>query len=333
MIPVANQPILLYGLKHLARAGIHDVGIVLGTIHEGIREVVGDGSAFGVNVEYIHQGPPRGLADAVLCARDFLGQSPFVMYLGDNLLQEGVEQFIVAYEERKPDAVVGVTPVDHPERYGIVELEGSRIVSIEEKPRHPRSSLALIGVYLFSSRIHEVAARLKPSGRGELEITEAIWNLQTSGGHVVARHVDGWWKDTGRPEDLLEANERVLESFQDGELLLQGRVEPGARIEGRVGLGPGSTVETGSSVVGPSVVGAHVFVGRGSRIGPGVAVGDRVALHSAEISHSIVLEGTQIEGPIRVSDSLIGRNVEIRSGKTKPSDVSLILGDAARLRL
>ncbi|HLY77550.1 MAG TPA: sugar phosphate nucleotidyltransferase, partial [Thermoplasmata archaeon] len=213
MIPIANQPILFYGLKHLAQAGIREVGIVLGPLHEGIREAIGNGEAFGLRVTYIHQGDPKGLAHAVLCAREFLGDDPFVMYLGDNLLQEGVTEFIRIFEREHPAAVVGVTTVEAPEHYGIVELEGAEIRSIEEKPSKPKSNQALIGVYLFGPAIHPIIAALTPSGRGELEITEAIWRLHEAGGRVIPHAVSGWWKDTGRPEDLLAANSLVLQSL------------------------------------------------------------------------------------------------------------------------
>jgi glucose-1-phosphate thymidylyltransferase len=333
MLPIANQPILFYGLQHLARAGVRDVGIVLGPIQEGIREAVGDGSAFGFRVTYIHQGDPKGIAHAVVCARDFLGDEPFVMYLGDNLLQEGVGEFVRAYEASHPDAVVGAMPVAHPEQYGIVELaDGNEIRSIEEKPSHPKSDLALIGVYLFAPTIHPVIAALRPSRRGELEITEAIWNLRQTGGRVLVRRVEGWWKDTGRPEDLLEANELVLGTLPPAAFTREGTVAPGARLQGSIGIGPGTVIEEGVSVTGPVVIGRGVQLRTGSVVGPGTAVGNEVTVEGASIRRSIVLENTRIHGPVRIADSLIGRNVEIRSEGTPEREISLMLGDAARLR-
>jgi glucose-1-phosphate thymidylyltransferase len=333
MLPIANQPILFYGLKHLARAGIRDVGVVLGPLHEEIQETVGDGAALGLRVHYIHQGDPRGLADAVLCSREFLGEDPFVMYLGDNLLQEGVEQFIRLYNTENADAIVGTTAVSHPQQYGIVEVDDSRIVSIEEKPAAPRSNLALIGVYLFGPAIHPIVARLAPSKRGELEITEAIWQLVQSGGRVVVHPVQGWWKDTGRPEDLLEANELVLRSRPASEFALQGAVARGASVTGPVSIGPGTVVETGAEITGPVVIGSGARIGSGTLVGPSTAVGNGVALTAVEIRRSIVMEGARIEGPLRISDSLIGRNVEIHGRGHPEHEISLTLGDAARLRL
>jgi glucose-1-phosphate thymidylyltransferase len=333
MLPIANQPILYYGLRHLARAGIREVGIILGPIQEGIPEGIGDGSAFGLHVRYITQGDPKGLAHAVLCAREFLGEEPFVMYLGDNLLQQGVRPFIELYERDRPDAVVGVTRVADPRQYGVVELAGERIVSIEEKPAVPKSDLALIGVYLFTPAIHPVIAALAPSRRGELEITEAIWQLHRRGGVVRVQHVEGWWKDTGRPGDLLEANDRVLESMAPTEFRNEGTVQPGAVVRGPVGIGPGSVVEAGAVVEGPSVLGREVRVGRGAHVGPLAALGDRVRVERAGVRRSILLEGAQVEGEVDVHDSLIGRQVLVHADPGEIRSVSVIVGDAAQIRL
>ena len=332
MLPIANQPILFYGLKHMAQAGIREVGIILGPLHEGIQEAVADGSSFGLRVTYIHQGDPRGLADAVLCAKEFLGQEPFIMYLGDNLLQEGLDQFIRIFEKERPDAVVGVTPVSAPQQYGIVELDGTSIVSIEEKPRQPKSNLALIGVYLFSPAIHKIVADLKPSARGELEITEAIWRLHESGHRVIPHPVQGWWKDTGRPEDLLEANSLVLQSLPPTYFEHLGAVSRGAKLSGSVRVGPGAVVEDGVEIHGPVVVGAGVRLAGGTRVGPETAIGDGVVLDSVQIRKSIVLEGAQIGGPIRIVNSLVGRNVTIRSRIPLDADLKLVLGDAAQIQ-
>jgi glucose-1-phosphate thymidylyltransferase len=332
MIPIANQPILFYGLRHLASAGIRDVAVVLGPIEEGIREGVGDGSDFGLNVEYIVQGDPKGLAHAVLCAREFLGTDPFLMYLGDNLLQSGVSQFVDRFRSEKPDAVVGATPVTRPQGYGIVELSGDQIVSIEEKPTHPRSNLALIGVYVFTDAIHPIIANLSPSKRGELEITDAIWRLWKLRGRVSVLPVNGWWKDTGHPEDLLEANELVLRSMPAEAFRVDGVVRPGAYVEGMVGIGPGTIIEPNAKVVGPTILGCDVRVGSGSQIGPFSAVGNRAVVNHASIRRSIVLEGARLDG-ISVSDSLVGRNVEVRSARPIDRELTLTIGDSSRILL
>jgi glucose-1-phosphate thymidylyltransferase len=332
MLPIANQPILSYGLRHFASAGIKEVGIILGPVTEGIRESIGDGEAFGLKVRYIEQGDPKGLAHAVLCAREFLAKDPFVMYLGDNLLQEGVSSFVRLYEDTHPDAVVGATAVGNPGQYGVIELSGDRVVSIEEKPAQPRSNLALVGVYLFSPAIHPIIAGLTPSRRGELEITDAIWQLCNSGHNVVVRRVEGWWKDTGRPEDLLEANELVLRSLSQDELGNNGEVQRGASVEGRVGIGPRTIIETGARVIGPSILGSDVRVGPGSVIGPYSAIGNNVQISRSRIRRSIVMDGARIEG-VNAANSLVGRNAEVLSQNSTATEITLILGDSSKVAL
>jgi glucose-1-phosphate thymidylyltransferase len=332
MLPIANQPILYYGLRHLASAGIRDIGVVLGPVTEGIRESIGDGRSFGVNVHYIEQGDPKGLAHAVLCAREFLGDAPFVMYLGDNLLQEGVQSFVRIYEQQHPDAVVGATPVVNPRQYGVIELKGDAVVSIEEKPQRPRSNLALIGVYLFTKSIHSIIAGLKPSARGELEITDAIWQLQQTGHRVLVRKVKGWWKDTGRPEDLLEANQLVLGSAADGDLQNAGTIQSGAIVEGRVGVGARTIIEDGARVVGPAILGTDTRIGAGSLVGPFSALGNQVQLDRARIRRSIVMDGARLEG-VSVIDSLIGKNAQITCQNPLKSEITLTLGDSSKVIL
>ncbi|HTT26098.1 MAG TPA: glucose-1-phosphate thymidylyltransferase [Thermoplasmata archaeon] len=333
MIPIANQPMLFYGLHHLADAGIREVAIVLGTIHEGIPEAVGDGAAFGLKVTYIHQGEPKGLAHAVACARSFLAEDPFVMYLGDNLLQDGARPLTEAFAARGGDAVIGVTPVADARQYGVVEMDGDRIVSIVEKPPAPRSNLALIGVYLFTPSIHPIIAALRPSARGELEITEAIWQLHRSGGNVRVQRVQGWWKDTGRPRDLLEANAKVLRSAGTSRFVREGRVDPGAMLVGSVGIGAGSTVGADCRIDGPVVLGKGVRVEGGAQIGPCTAVGDRSVIRGVTLEGSIVLEGAVLDGRFHLQDSIVGRDTEIVGGATDQQAVSCVLGDAGRVRL
>ncbi len=328
MIPIANQPILFYGLHHLAQVGVRDVAIVLGPIQEGIRESVGDGSKFGLRVEYIEQGPPKGLAHAVLCAHDFLGRDPFLMYLGDNLLQAGLRSFVESFESAHPDAVVGASPVTHPDRYGVIELDDGRIVSIEEKPPQPRSNLALIGVYLFTESIHPVVAALRPSARGELEITDAIRTLWETRRKVEVVRVTGWWKDTGRPGDLLEANELVLGTLPDASFRMEGVLEPAAQIDGKVGLGSGSVIKDGARVTGPVVIGSDVVVSAGSRVGPSCAIGNGVKLDRSQIRRSIVLDGAMIEG-LSLADSIVGRNVQLRAFEPIDRDLTVVIGDAS----
>ena len=331
MIPIANQPMLFHGLRHLAAGGIREVAIVLGPLHEGIPEAVRDGTEFDLDVTYIHQGEPKGLAHAVFCAKDFLGDDPFVMYLGDNLLQEGVRPLIERYHQSPLDAVIGATPVQHPSSYGVVELDGDRIVSIAEKPRNPKSNLALIGVYLFNAKIHPVIADLHPSARGELEITEAIWNLHERGGRIAVRRVDGWWKDTGRPEDLLEANQRVLYGMPPGQFTIDGHVSNGARLMGPVSIGAGSTIGPEVEIDGPAVIGSEVRIDGSSHVGPGTAIGNRATVHQTSIQRTIVMESAQIEGPFHLVDSIVGRFARIRANQDRGLRLSCVLGDSTQL--
>lgn len=333
MIPIANEPMLFYGLRHLAEGGITEVGIILGPLHEGIEERVGDGSSFGLRVTYIHQGDPKGLAHAVLCAHEFLGDEPFVMYLGDNLLQEGTRSFIQQFEQTECDAVVGVTPVENPSSYGIVELDQDHLVSVVEKPLVPRSNLALIGVYVFSPRIHPIIEKLKPSRRGELEITDAIWRLHEETHAVLVRRVEGWWKDTGRPEDLLDANDLVLKTKPDREFDRQGTVAPGAQLEGRVRIGRGTFVASTAKIEGPVVIGTDVRIGENVRIGPGVSLGDRSSIgRSSSVSRAILMEEVVLEGPLALTDSIVGRGTRILAEGNRTVALSCIVGDSTRIR-
>ena len=333
MIPIANEPMLFYGLRHMASAGISEVGLVVGPLHEGIREAVGDGSPFGLHVTYIHQGEPKGLAHAVLCAREFLADEPFVMYLGDNLLQEGVLPFVKRFQASPVDAVIGVMNVPNPSSYGVVEMDGERIVSIAEKPAEPKSHLALIGVYLFSPAIHPVIRELTPSRRGELEITDAIWALHQLGKSIAVRRVDGWWKDTGKPEDLLEANDLVLRTLPDDRFVIAGTIAEGARVTGRVRLGPGSTIGPEARVDGPVVIGRDVRIEGNARVGPLTAIGDRCQIHGAAVERAVVMEGTEIRGPVELADSIVGRNARILVGSDGPVRLSCTMGDSTQLRL
>ncbi|HEV2166642.1 MAG TPA: glucose-1-phosphate thymidylyltransferase [Thermoplasmata archaeon] len=334
MIPIANQPMLYYGLRQMKEAGIEEVGIILGPITEGIREAVGDGAAFGLRVTYLIQGEPKGLAHAVLVAREFLGDEPFLMYLGDNLLEDGPKPYVEAFRDGAPAAVVGATPVHEPSHYGVIELDADgRILSIEEKPARPRSRLALVGVYLFSPEVHAVIAGLTPSSRGELEITDAIRTLNERTHRVRVIRLSGWWKDTGQVADILEANERVLATRPTSFFEIEGTVEPGAKIFGHVGVGAGSVIEKGATVRGPTVIGANVRVGEGAYVGPFVAIGDGSVVRRAEVDRSILMEEVHLDIPTRVVDSIIGRGTRLVERAEKPRGQSFVLGDSSQVSL
>jgi glucose-1-phosphate thymidylyltransferase len=289
LVPVANKPVLFYGLEAMAAAGIREVGIIIAPeTGEAIRQATGDGSRFGIEITYIEQDEPKGLAHAVLTAEPFLGQDPFVMYLGDNLLKDGITELVESFRRSEPDALILLTPVPDPEMYGVAELDGDRVKQLIEKPTDPPSDLALVGVYMFTPVILESAREIEPSWRNELEITDAIQKLIDRGLRVEPHIVRGWWKDTGRLEDILEANRLILEDIEtrvEGELVesqIEGRVviEAGARLERTVVRGP-AIVGTGARLID-------------SYVGPYSAIDENVTIERAEVEHSIVMAGSTI---------------------------------------
>jgi glucose-1-phosphate thymidylyltransferase len=329
LVPVANKPVLFYGIEAMAAAGIREVGIIIAPeTGAEIREAAGDGSRFGVSIEYIEQDEPLGLAHAVLTAEPFLGDSPFVMYLGDNLLRDGIVDLVDTFRTERPDALILLTPVPDPEHYGVAELEDGRVARLAEKPEEPRTDLALVGVYMFTASIFEAARAIGPSRRGELEITDAIQTLVDTGRRVDPHIVHGWWKDTGQVQDMLEANRLILDELMeciDGELV-------DSRVEGRVVIAEGARLER-ATVRGPAIV------GRGSQltdayIGPYTAVGDDVTIEKAELEHSIVLSGSTITDlEYRIEASLIGKNVRIGRGPALPKAYRFVVGDNADVQI
>jgi glucose-1-phosphate thymidylyltransferase len=327
LVPVANQPVLFYGIEAMARAGIADIGIIIAPeTGDEIREVVGDGSRFGVAITYIEQDEPLGLAHAVLTAEPFLGSSPFVMYLGDNLLQGGIDDLVAAFRANEPDALILLTPVPDPEHFGVAELDGDRVVALAEKPPEPRTNLALVGVYMFKSLIHDAARAIEPSGRGELEITDAIQYLVDSDRRVEPHVVQGWWKDTGRLEDMLEANRLVLDTIAER---VEGELVDSA-VEGRVVIEAGARLER-CTVRGPAIIGAGARL-TDCYIGPYTAIGADCIIERAEVEHSILLQGSRVEGlDGRMESSLLGRNVRIGRGVRQPRAYRFMVGDNSEI--
>nr|MDO8083023.1 glucose-1-phosphate thymidylyltransferase [Candidatus Freyarchaeota archaeon] len=331
MLPIANKPIILYGLEHLRNSGIRDIGIILGPIKEGVKELIGDGSEFGVKVTYIEQGEPKGIAHAVSISKDFVGDEPFVTYLGDNLLKDGIDSLVEDFEKNKPETVIALSKVKNPQRFGVVELRDGEVIKLVEKPKEPKSDLALVGVYLFKPSIFDAIDKIKPSWRNELEITDAIQKLVDSGYKIHAHIVSGWWKDTGRPEDLLEANRLVL---TDLEPLNLGEVEEGSVIQGDVQIGRGTIIHSGCCIRGPVVIGENCEIGPKTYIGPYTSIGNSVMIRGGEIEYSIVMSETKIICEKRITDSLISRNVTIVSADDSiPKSQKLIVGDRSSLSL
>jgi glucose-1-phosphate thymidylyltransferase len=328
LVPVANTPVLFYGIEAMAAAGIDEIGIIIAPeTGDEIRSVAGDGSRFGVKLTYVLQDEPAGLAHAVLTAEPFLGDDPFVMYLGDNLLQGGISDLVQTFIEHAPDALILLTPVPDPQNYGVAELgpDGS-VARLVEKPPEPASDLALVGVYMFTPLIHQAARAIRPSGRGELEITDAIQWIVDNGKRVESHIVRGWWKDTGRLDDMLEANRLILDTIDrriDGELV-------DSQVEGRVVVEAGARLEN-ATVRGPAIIGAGAVV-RNAYIGPYTAVGPRCVIDGAEVEHSILLEGSAVRGlDGRMESSLLGRDVQIARGRTQPRAYRFMVGDQSEI--
>jgi len=327
LVPVANKPVLFYGIQAMADAGIEEVGIIIAPeTGDEIRTAAGDGARFGVKLTYIVQDEPAGLAHAVLTAEPFLGQSPFVMYLGDNLLQGGISDLVRAFHQDGPDALILLTRVPDPQHYGVAELCDGSVVRLVEKPAEPQTDLALVGVYMFRASVHAAARAIEPSARGELEITDAIQRLVDVGLRVEPHIVEGWWKDTGRLEDMLAANRLVLDTIerrQEGELI-------DSRVDGRVVIEPGARLER-CTVRGPAVIGAGARL-TDSYVGPYTAIGENCVIQNAEVEHSILLAGSVVQDlDGRMESSLLGRNVTISRGTRQPKAYRFLVGDNSEI--
>ncbi len=343
LVPVANKPILFYGLEHMVAAGIREFGIVVGDTADEIEAAVGDGSRWGVDVTYIRQEAPLGLGHCVLIARDFLGDDDFIVYLGDNMIQQGVAGFVERFEaerqqataptlegeHRPPVAQILLCPVPDPHRFGVAEVDAAgHVVRLVEKPEHPPSNLALAGVYLFTPAIHDAVRAIEPSARGELEITDAIQWLIDHGQRVVHEVLQGWWLDTGKKDPLLEANRRVLETLEPH---VAGKIDDASQVDGRV------VIEDGAELVGSHVRGP-VIVGSGTRlvntyVGPFTAIANDCEIIDSEVEHSVVLEHSRIIGVSRLTDSLIGRHVEILRSGQRPAATRVMVGDHCSIDL
>jgi glucose-1-phosphate thymidylyltransferase len=330
LVPVANKPVLFYGLEAIADAGVTDVGIIVGDTAAAIEEAVGDGSKFGLDVTYIRQQAPLGLAHCVLIAQDFLGDDDFVMYLGDNFIVGGITAMVEEFAATRPDAQIMLTRVSDPRSFGVAELDAAtgRVKNLVEKPRQPKSDLALVGVYLFTPAIHQAVASLKPSWRGELEITEAIQWLLDHEQQVSSTTITGYWKDTGNVADMLEVNRLVLEGLEPQ---LAGEVDAGSEIIGRVVVEAGARVSN-SRIVGPAIIGAGSRVD-GAYVGPFTAIDRECTVTDSEIEYSIVLSNASIQGVGRIEASLIGHYAEVTPAPRVPRAHRLVLGDHSKVQI
>lgn len=327
LVPVANKPVIEYGIDAIVGAGIKEIGIVVIEPNSPIEESCGDGSRWGAKFTYIVQPDPLGLAHAVMTSREFLGDDDFIMYLGDNLIKSSLGDLIQEFQEHRPAATVLLTPVPNPNQFGVAEMEGDKVVRLEEKPKEPKSDLALVGVYLFDRVIHSVIDQLKPSPRGEYEITEAIQGLIDRQMTVRSHIVTGWWKDTGTVEAMLDANRLILEDIEPSCL---GSVEE-SQIDGRVIIGAGAVIKN-STVRGPAIIGENCMISN-TFIGPFSAIAKNTKIENSEIEHSIVLQDCEISGVSRLDGCLIGRGAKVRKSAQRPASTRLVLGDSSEVAL
>ncbi len=331
LVPVANKPILWYGIEAMVASGIHEIGIIVSPeTGEQVRTLTGDGARWGAKIEYILQAQPQGLAHAVQTARPFLEDSAFVMYLGDNLIQAGLHELIARFESSRPEALILLKRVLNPAAFGVAELDDAgQVKRLVEKPKVPPSDLALVGVYLFSSHIHKAIAAIQPSERGELEITDAIQELIATGSRVESLELNGWWLDTGKKDDLLEANRIILD--EQVVCPMDGQIDLESKVSGRVCIGRGTRLVR-SNVRGPVVIGENCII-EDTYIGPYTSIADWVSLRNVDVEHSVVLGGTSITNAGRVVDSLVGQRTVIRSHTGLPVAHRFMLGDDSVVEL
>jgi glucose-1-phosphate thymidylyltransferase len=331
LVPVANRPILFYVLDNLKAAGVTDVGMIIcPETGQAVRAAVGNGARWNLNIEYILQEQPLGLAHAVKIARSYLGQSPFVMYLGDNLIGTGIAEFCGEFDGSGADAMILLKDVATPSAFGIAEIDADgRVKNLVEKPRQPKSNLALVGIYIFSSRIHSAIDSITPSWRGELEITDAIQALLNDGRNVLSRRIEGWWLDTGKKDDLLTANTVVLDEWIQRKI--DGVVDEQSQVTGRVQLGKGSTVIR-SKIRGPVVIGENVQI-EDSFIGPFTSIGDGCCITASVLEHCLFLEHATVKRVDRLEDSLIGKNSAVIKEVNRHQAYRLMIGDDSEVLL
>lgn len=333
LVPVANKPVMQYGIEDLREAGIDDIGVVLGNKgRKAIQKFLGNGSDFGVDITYIVQGRPLGLAHAAGCARTFVGDEDFVMYLGDNILKRGIRTFVESFQSGEYGAGIALQEVDNPHQFGIADVDETGAVQrLVEKPDAPPSNLALIGIYVFSPQIFSAIERIEPSWRGELEITDAIQVLLDENVAIDAHIVDGWWKDTGKPEDILDANWLVLDDIADAR---DGTIASDAQVRGNVMLAPSARIESGATVRGPVSIDADTIIRDGAYIGPYTSIGPGCSISAAHIENSVVIGDNDITADEVLVDSLVGRGAAIgSSADLRPEGRRLVIGENSNLKL
>lgn len=332
LVPVANKPILWYGIESIVAAGITEIGIIISPETGGeVKAKTGNGDRFGAKITYILQEQPAGLAHAVKVAQPFLGEAPFVMYLGDNLVQSELALFIESFQNRDLDALTLLCPVPNPSAFGVAKVdEEGRLLQLVEKPKIPPSNLALVGIYIFSPAIHGAIANIQPSARGELEITDAIQYLVDQQKAVEARQIQGWWLDTGKKDDLLEANRVILDTCLTASI--RGEVDEQSQVIGRVQIGEGTRI-VNCTIRGPVVIGENCHI-ENCFIGPYSSIASGVKLIDADLEHSVLLEGAMVTGiHQRIVDSLIGQRAQLREAPQRPKALRFMIGDDCQIEI
>ena len=333
LIPIANKPVILYAIEDLRDAGITDIGIILGTnMTEKIKNALGDGSEFGVNITYIMQGEPKGLAHAAATAKDFVDGDSFVMYLGDNILKSGIEEFVDGFDESEFASRLLLQEVEDPRQFGVAELNNEgKIINLVEKPEHPKSNLALVGIYLFKNNIFDAIDKIKPSWRNELEITDAIQQLIDEKQSVDSFVVEGWWKDTGKPEDVLDANQLILETIDD-DISDEAIIEDDVKLKGRIQIGKNTTIKSGTVIKGPVVIGENCQIK--GYVGPYTSIGDNTEIIETEIDSSKIIGNSTIHSDKRITESLLGENSKIiTDNESYPKGRSFVIGENSIVKL
>jgi glucose-1-phosphate thymidylyltransferase len=332
LIPVANKPISQYVLEDLRNSDITDIAIILGDLHpEKVKEQYGDGRKFNVKIRYLHQGAPKGIAHAINLSKEYVGKSPFVAYLGDNLLKGGIKDFAKSFEKSNYDAMILLCKVENPQRFGVAKFdEDGKLIGLMEKPKEPPSNYALTGIYFLTPTIFEMIPKLKPSWRGELEITEALQLLLDNGYNVGHQLVKGWWKDTGAPEDILEANRLILDEIKPE---IKGKIEDKNCIQGRVSIGEDTVIGKGALIRGPTIIGENTTIDPNVYVGPYTSIGNKVTIKRGEIENSIIMDHCLIDAEERITDSLIAPYSKIISSNNKPRARRFILGERSHVEM
>ena len=330
LLTIANKPMSQYALEDLRQAGITDIAIIIGDVFpEKVKEFYGDGKKFGVKITYVYQDKPKGISHAIRLCKDFVGKDKFVVYLGDNVLRTGLVNYTKKFASSKSDAMILLCEVNDPSRFGIAQLDGKKIKKIVEKPKNTTSNLAVIGVYFLTPKIFNIIDKLKPSWRGELEITDALQMLMDDNLSIQYDIVTGWWKDTGTPDDILHANKLILDTIGTKNQFV---LNEGSKIQGNIVIGKNSSISRDSFVTGPVIIGEHSTIGPSARIGPYVSVGNNSILKKCDIENSIIMDGCKITSKIHISDSIVSYGSEIMDNP-EPKKHQFLLGERSQVKI